>query len=313
MKNRSGTYGKTRKTLPIEGGGKRVGVKGLTGVARRLRKHSTDTEGHLWRYLRDRFFSLMLADVSFAGVSVIGGLSREKNVKPGERFEGIIHLKNNGDGSCQVKIYHTDYLFYADGRNIYGEPGGISRSNANWISLSPVRLTVPPKETASVSYAVQVPDAPDLKGSYWSMVMVEAIPESSPESLTEEKGKVKVGIQTIMRYGIQIITNIGGTGERRIRFLDKKLISQDGKRVFQFDIENTGERSLSPSVWVELYSKDGMNTGRFESSRLRIYPGCSVQHKVDFTDVPKGKYKALVVADNGDENVFGAQYDLEME
>ena len=54
MKNRSGTYGKTRKTLPLEGGGKRVGVKGLTGVARRLRKHSTDTEGHLWRYLRDR-------------------------------------------------------------------------------------------------------------------------------------------------------------------------------------------------------------------------------------------------------------------
>ena len=31
-----------------------MGVKGLTGVARRLRKHSTDTEGHLWRYLRDR-------------------------------------------------------------------------------------------------------------------------------------------------------------------------------------------------------------------------------------------------------------------
>ena len=54
MKNRPGTYAKTRKTLPLEGGGKRVGVKGLTGVARRLRKHSTDTEGHLWRYLRDR-------------------------------------------------------------------------------------------------------------------------------------------------------------------------------------------------------------------------------------------------------------------
>jgi len=29
-------------------------VKGLTGVARRLSKHSTDTEGHLLRSLRDR-------------------------------------------------------------------------------------------------------------------------------------------------------------------------------------------------------------------------------------------------------------------
>jgi very-short-patch-repair endonuclease len=29
-------------------------VKGLTGIARKLRKHSTDTEQHLWNHLRDR-------------------------------------------------------------------------------------------------------------------------------------------------------------------------------------------------------------------------------------------------------------------
>jgi very-short-patch-repair endonuclease len=54
MKNRSGTYGKIRETFPLEGGGRGVGVKNLTGVARRLRKNSTDTEQHLWRHLRDR-------------------------------------------------------------------------------------------------------------------------------------------------------------------------------------------------------------------------------------------------------------------
>ncbi len=51
MKNGSGTDG---KTLPLEGGGKRVRVKGSTGVARRLRKNSTHTEQHLWRHLRDK-------------------------------------------------------------------------------------------------------------------------------------------------------------------------------------------------------------------------------------------------------------------
>jgi very-short-patch-repair endonuclease len=54
MKSCSGTYGNKNKTLPLEGGGKRVGAKGLTGVARRLRKHSTDLEQHLWRHLRGR-------------------------------------------------------------------------------------------------------------------------------------------------------------------------------------------------------------------------------------------------------------------
>ncbi|HUL23003.1 MAG TPA: DUF559 domain-containing protein [Thermodesulfobacteriota bacterium] len=31
-----------------------MGVKDLTGVARRLRKYSTNTEQHLWRHLRDK-------------------------------------------------------------------------------------------------------------------------------------------------------------------------------------------------------------------------------------------------------------------
>ena len=31
-----------------------MGVKALMGIAKRLRKHSTDTERHLWRHHRDR-------------------------------------------------------------------------------------------------------------------------------------------------------------------------------------------------------------------------------------------------------------------
>jgi hypothetical protein len=33
MKNHSEKYGKKKETLPLEGGGKGVGVKGLTGIA----------------------------------------------------------------------------------------------------------------------------------------------------------------------------------------------------------------------------------------------------------------------------------------
>jgi len=54
MNNRSEEYRKKRKTLPLEGGGKRVRVQRLTGIARRLRKCSTDTEQQLWRHLRNR-------------------------------------------------------------------------------------------------------------------------------------------------------------------------------------------------------------------------------------------------------------------
>ena len=51
--------------------------------------------------------------------------------------------------------------------------------------------------------------------------------------------------------------------------------------------------------------------GRFEAGRMGIYPGCSARFRIDLSGLPAGRYKAIVVADCGDENVFGAQYDLE--
>lgn len=271
---------------------------------------------------------VVLANTALAGVSVVGGLTREKALEPGAKLEGTIKLQNTGETTRQVNVYQTDYLFYADGSNLYGEPGSTARSNADWFTISPKRLTIPPGEAASVHYSGQVPeirelasintglellDQPNLVGTYWSMVMVEPVPETDLEAVEGEAGKVKIGIQTKVRYGIQIITNIGDTGVRRINFLDKRLANQEGKITLQLEIENVGERWLSPTVWVELYGDEGMQVGRFEAGKKRIYPECSVRHEVDLSGVPKGNYKALVVVDNGDEYVFGAKYDLGIE
>ena len=54
MKDRLTKSGKPKENFPLSEGGTRVGVKALTGIARGLRKHSTDTERLLWRHLRDR-------------------------------------------------------------------------------------------------------------------------------------------------------------------------------------------------------------------------------------------------------------------
>ncbi len=259
------------------------------------------------------FSCLLMPNVAQAGIIIVGGLTQEREATVGEFYEGVIFIRNPLEEPLEVKLYQTDYLFFYDGRSIYGEPGMDKRSNAQWISFNPHRQVIPPKDVSEVKYTLKVPEDETLVGTYWSMLMVEEISKSSPEFSMPEKGRPALGIRQVIRYGVQMITHISDTGIRKIKFLDKKLIIQDEKTILQMDIENIGERWLTPTMWVELYDSQGTRVNRLESDKKRIYPGCSVRHDVDLTDVPKGKYRALVVVDNGDEYVFGAQYDLGIE
>jgi hypothetical protein len=261
------------------------------------------------------FFCFLVPLVANAGVSVVGSLTHQKkaNPGPGDIYEGSIVVKNTSSEPREVRIYQTDYEFYFNGTNNYGPPGKLKRSNADWISFNPHWLTVPPDGTSTVHYTVKVPDEPNLVGTYWSMLMVEGVPESSLQSGQLEKGKAKVGITQVFRYGIQMITHIGDTGERKLKFLETKLVKEAGRRTFHVDVENTGQRWLRPLLWLELYDETGAYIGKFEGGTKRIYPDTSVRYKIDLTNVPNDNYKALMVADCGEDYIFGANYTLKLE
>lgn len=240
-------------------------------------------------------------------IAVPQDLTHEFMVQAGRSYDGEITVINTTDHSVGVSMTQTDYLFFANGTNTYGEPGSVPRSNASWITLFlPSHLVLNPGETTSVRYAIEVPNDPDLAGTYWSMVMVAPVLRA-PDA--PEEG---IEVQMVMRYGIQIVTHIGDTGERKIQILDRALERVDDGLLLQIDVGNAGERWVRPEVWTELYNDKGELVGRFESSRQRIYPGCSVRHRLQLDDVPSGRYRALVVFDNDDEYVWGAQYTLEL-
>jgi very-short-patch-repair endonuclease len=96
MKNHSVEYEKTRETLSLEGGGKRVGVRGLRGTAKRLRKDSTETERHLWKYLRNRQIeSFKFRRQQPVGSYVVDFVNFDKKVVI--ELDGGQHAVNTGD------------------------------------------------------------------------------------------------------------------------------------------------------------------------------------------------------------------------
>ncbi|WP_286953438.1 MULTISPECIES: hypothetical protein [Aminobacterium] len=258
------------------------------------------------------FFFVMGTGVVLAStVDIEGDLTYRFAVTPGQEIRGQLVIRNNDkEQPVQVAINQSDYLTYADGRNDYGQPGSTSRSNALWMVLTPRQLTIPPSGTAIVNYVIQVPKDPSLCGTYWSMIMVEPLDQFMLEPPKGIDSNMAFNVMTIFKYAVQMITDIGNTGIRNIEFADKKLISDGSKSVLALDIVNTGERVIRPLVWTELYDEQGNLAGRFEGGQRWIFPECSCRFEIPFQGVKAGEYKALVIADGGEDEAFGAQYAL---
>lgn len=255
--------------------------------------------------------ALALGSLANGGVIVIGNLARTTTVKPGETFEGVIFLKNTDKQGAEAVVSQSDYKTFSDGTNNYGDPGKDPRSNASWLTVTPTRVKLAPGESVPVRYKGRIPNDAKLSGTYWSMVMVEptAPPAITPEGKVDQ---IAVGLRTTVRFAVQVVTEIGQTGERSLKIQSKKLVQADGKRALEFEILNDGERLLIPLMTVELFDGKGASIGRFDGGRSRIYPDCSVKSKVDLSDVPAGRYTAMVLLDSGDAQVMGAQYDLQV-
>jgi len=252
---------------------------------------------------------ILLCTLSTSGqIAVPGPLTHEYVVEAGETVSGTLRVDNTSDKAVAVSVEQRDYLFFADGSNIYGEPGSHARSNSPWTRFAlPSRLIIEPGDSAIVRYWIDVPDDPGLVGTYWSIILVAPL-EDDVAASEESPG---IGLRAVFQYGVQLVTHIGGTGSALITLDDAQLLAEPEGTVLQLDISNAGERWLRPTVWTELYDSEGALAGRFESQRKRIFPGTSVRHRL-LLEVPSGSYRALVVFDNGDENVWGSQFDFDL-
>jgi hypothetical protein len=239
-----------------------------------------------------------------AGVAPEGDTTHVKAVRIGDAYRGAIVVRNSSAKPADVKVYQTDYAFTADGRNDYGTPGKLPRSNAGWLRLSQDQITVAAGERGRFEYEVRVPDDARLAGTYWSAIMVE--PVAGAES--GERGTVQ--LRQVMRHAIQVITEIGETGRGELSFGNARLFNDQGKRWFTVDMQNTGERWLRTNVWLELHDPQGRSAGKFSGRRLRTFPATSVRNQIDLSTVAPGKYLALLVADAGRNDLFGTRIEL---
>lgn len=243
----------------------------------------------------------------FAQIAVIGSTLEEHVAAPGETYRGAIVVRNVTDETQRVRIYQTDYLFYADGTSRFDSAGTAPRSNANWITLGARSVAIPANGEITITYEVKVPKRDSLVGTYWSTIMVEG--EKTPPPPTQTKAQ-QVGLGAILRYAVQLATHVGA-GARTIRFSRTQLVTKpDSSRAFNVDVENVGQRAYKPALWIELYDASGSLVANVRQERGLLYPGTSLQQTFELGKLTAGSYRAVVFADSGDDAVFASQYTL---
>jgi hypothetical protein len=236
-----------------------------------------------------------------AQVTVLTPTVMERTAERGSRYESSIVVRNLTASTQLVTARVVDYSFQADGTSRYDDPGSQSRSNATWLTLAPRTVEVPPHQTISLAYAVQVPRGAALAGSYSSMVLVTAQPRQQAAAVVGH-GRASAGIRSDLSYGIQVVTHLAGPAA--VRYGLEQLVassSGDSTQALAVTVRNTGERAQRPIVSLELYSEDGRLIATRKTQRGLIYPGSSVRQTFALSAVPRGAYRALIQVDTGDD------------
>jgi len=243
---------------------------------------------------------------AWAQISVVGNNVEERTAAPGDTYVGTIVVKNLTAESQPVRIYQTDYSFFADGTSHFDAPGSLGRSNASWITPSTGSIIVPPSGETTIAYTVRVPSTETLRGTYWSTIMVEGAVNPP-----RQKADRQVAIGTVMRYAIQIATHLSDATAATVVFEKQRIVvATDSTRSMELEVRNDSEKGYRPLVWVELYDATGSLRVRAKQQRGLLYPGTSIKQIFGLGKLPSGSYKALVFADTGDEPVFAAEYKL---
>jgi hypothetical protein len=244
-----------------------------------------------------------------AQIAVVGSTVEERVSAPGETYLGTIVVRNLTTRDQPVRIYQSDYLFYADGTSHFEDPGSTKQSNAKWITPTVRSLLVPPMSEMTVSYTVKVPASDSLVGTFWSTIMVEGAPTEAGRS---SGGRPQVGVGAVVRYAVQVATHIRTSGSRKVTFANAKFLTDTttGQQSFELEVQNAGERAYRPALWIEVYDDQGALKANARQERGLLYPGTSLKQVFQLGKLPVGTYRAVVFADSGEDSVFASQFTL---
>jgi hypothetical protein len=251
------------------------------------------------------FSICLLPFYSIAAIEVEGSLRHVHEGIRGDVYRGEIKLHNSDEINHEVKIYQTDLQYNFKDFTFYEEPVSHNRSNAKWIQFSPKTVIIKGHETIYVQYEVTIPKSDSIKGTYWSVLMIEGVIPIDPNKPGQ------LNISTVTRYAVQIVTEIADRGVDDLKILEPSLITEGDQVFLAIDIENTGGNYISPDVSIELFDDAGKSVKTINAPKKGLFPTTSARFRFSLEGIEGNKnYQVVIIAAGQDKSVFGLEYTL---
>lgn len=246
------------------------------------------------------FFFLIFFSLKLEGL-VVNELSYFGEMQPGSQQQVKLTLHNNSKDVETIDLKLSNYSCNSEGQHFYEEESPYhSRTNISWIRLNTNRVKLLPGETTIVYYWINVPPDSNLKGSYWSVLLIEPTEASSVLNNNQEGYALKVKI----RFAHHIVTTIG-KGQSKLEIVKKEIKSINNRKFLSIHIANKGDVFLNPTLTLKLYNEQGKLEHTLNTQKERLYPGNSQRYLLDIQNINENKMKGFLLLDSGEDHLFG--------
>ncbi len=262
-----------------------------------------------FKILSSLVFFLFCTFSIHANVIILNGLTHVHNSQKGKQVKGEIILQNlNKVNAQRVTVYLQDVLQSCDGKTEYATLGSHSRSLGNWITFNTTEKLLSPNEKFVITYFITIPNEINVEnvdyGSFWSALMIDV------DKPISEDNQYGVQINSKIRYGVQIIANVGERINPEIQFETIDIAKKAaGKYSVDVIVRNNGLYLVQPTLILELFDKNGESVKKVEALFKKVYPMNCKAFEIPLEGVPVGDYDAVLVADYGGD-IFGSNISI---
>jgi hypothetical protein len=216
-------------------------------------------------------------------------------VKPGEKLQTTIEVKNPSDYPATVETFARDFIIGEDGETPIAIDDDVSSkwSLAKWITITPNNVVLKARGSATILVNIEVPiDA--LPGGRYAIILHKPVTEVESGETTGSKVTAQVGTLLYVLIDGPITENAV------INTFKFDKFSEFGPVAYNFSIKNNSSLHIRPRTIIKIKNMFGKELASLTAEQKNIFPDSSREFAGEWnTHWGFGKYTAVLTSTYG--------------